>query len=78
MVRRVLKVYKKNARVPAVKTRSINTSSKLIVREEVPVPPPESFYIGSSSPDGGSKIRRIIGSDTLIQIPHVQKSVAVQ
>ena len=42
------------------------------------LPPPESFYIESSSPEGGSKIRRIIGSDPSIQIPHIPKSVAVQ
>ena len=37
------------------------------------LPPPESFYIGSSSPDGGSGIRSMIVSDPSIQIPHVKK-----
>ena len=46
--------------------------SKSTVRE---LPPPESFYIGSSSPDGGSEIRSVIVSDPSIQIPHVKKKV---
>ena len=36
------------------------------------LPPPESFYIGSSSPDGGSGNRSVIVSDPSIQIPHVK------
>ena len=43
-----------------------------------PAPPWLRACIGSSSPDGGSKIRRVIVSIPSIQIPHVQKSVAVQ
>ena len=37
------------------------------------LPPLESFYIGSSSPDGGSVFSGVIVSDPSIQIPHVKK-----
>ena len=38
--------------------RGLDSRSVYIVQLEE-LPPPESFYIGTSSPDGGSKIRRI-------------------
>ena len=49
-----------------------------VVRGTPPGGPAESFYIGSSSPDGGSVFRSVIVSDPSIQIPHVKKSAAIQ
>ena len=42
------------------------------------VPPPESLYIGSSSPDGGSVFSNVIVSHPSIQIPHVKKTAATR
>ena len=56
-----------------MKCRAIGTKlHHYLVRE---LPPPESFNIGSSSPDGGSGIRSVTVSDPSIQIPHIKKKV---
>ena len=47
------------------------TKYYLVKRTTTPPPTARVFYIGSSSPDGGSKIRCIIGSDPLIQYKKV-------